>query len=234
MSCREEDLRVWSGLLPVPREGPQLCLLFLVFCSDPPVPGEISCSALLGSCSTHRQRAVRWGSSAPWGWEGFQGSFWSNSKAILLEASPSAPRGASTRRFSASAEAKWTCKKERMVVLGTRVLCDSDKHFPLGNQALEGLDQNHWDSNRPTSLRLPSLTKIPHHLQLLPDEQVTAICIQTGNGGALALSISHHHSSPGSPESQEGMLGAWRTHLTAGASTSLTLSRGRDPRTVFG
>lgn len=144
------------------------------------------------------------------------------------------PGGASTRRFSASAEAKWTCKKERMVVLGTRVLCDSDKHFPPGSQALEGLDQNHWDSNRPTSLRLPSLTKIPHHLQLLPDEQVTAICIQTGNGGALALSISHHHSSPGSPESQEGMLGAWRTHLTAGASTSLTLSRGRDPRTVFG
>lgn len=32
MSCREEDLRVWSGLLPVPGEGPQLCLLFLVFC----------------------------------------------------------------------------------------------------------------------------------------------------------------------------------------------------------
>ena len=31
-------------------EGPQPCLLFLVFCSDPPAPGEISCSALPGSC----------------------------------------------------------------------------------------------------------------------------------------------------------------------------------------
>ena len=120
------------------------------------VPGEISCSALLGSCSTHRHRAVRWGSSAPWGWEGFQGSFWSDSKAILLEAPLPAPPGASTRRFSASTEAKWTCKKERMVVLGTRVLCDSDKHFPLGNQALEGLDQNHQDSNHQPASACPA------------------------------------------------------------------------------
>lgn len=109
-----------------------------------------------------------------------------------------------------------------MAVLGTRVLCDSNKHFPLGNPAWEGLDQNHQDSNHPASLRLPSMTKIPHRSQLLPDEQVTAICIQTGKGGALALSISHHHSSPGSPESREGMLGAWRTHLMAGALASLT------------
>lgn len=50
MSCREEDLSIRSGLLPVAGEGPQPCLLFLVFCSDPPAPGEISCSALPGSC----------------------------------------------------------------------------------------------------------------------------------------------------------------------------------------
>lgn len=49
MSCREEDLSVWSGLLPVPGEGLQPYLLFRVFCSDLPVPGGLSCSALLGS-----------------------------------------------------------------------------------------------------------------------------------------------------------------------------------------
>ena len=49
MSCQEEDLSIWSSLLPVPGEGLQPYLLFCVFCSDPPAPGGLSCSALLDS-----------------------------------------------------------------------------------------------------------------------------------------------------------------------------------------